>query len=127
MNLGEKIKKLRQFKGITQEQLANMLSISSQAVSKWETGVTNPDITLIPDIAKLFDVSTDELLGVEKSKKKSAKTDNDIISARLAKLEKMIGLLTASDDNEALEIMLEDSKKVYSSDFAQISDFEKSE
>jgi len=127
MNLGEKIKKLRQFKGITQEQLANMLSISSQAVSKWETGVTNPDITLIPDIAKLFDVSTDELLGVEKSKKKSAKTDNDIISARLAKLEKMIGLLTASDDNEALEIMLEDSKKVYSSDFTQISDFEKSD
>ncbi len=127
MNLGEKIKLLRKKKGITQEQLSDMLKVSSQAVSKWETGVANPDLALIPDIAKLFDISADELLGIEKSAAKDEKAENDLTNARLDRLEKLIGLLTARDDNEALGIMLEDAKKVYSADFTAISDFEKSD
>lgn len=127
MNLGEKIKLLRKQKGITQEQLSDMLNVSSQAVSKWETGVTNPDLALIPDIARLFDVSADELLEIEKNKRKSAKIENDMIYARLSRLEKMMGLLTARDDNEALGIMLEDAKRVYSIDFTQSADFEKTD
>ena len=94
MNLGEKIKELRKSKGITQEQLADMLVVSSQAVSKWETGVANPDLALIPDLAKLFEVSTDELLGVD-SKGKSENNDNKIIDARLEYLEKMMSFLMA--------------------------------
>ncbi len=127
MNLGEKIKQLRKSKGITQEQLSDMLNVSSQAVSKWETGATNPDLALIPDIAKLFDVSADELLGIGMNKSKSAKTENDMIYARLSRLEKMMGLLTAKDDNQALGIMLEDAKKIYSFDFTTMPDFEKSD
>ncbi|MBO4951167.1 MAG: helix-turn-helix domain-containing protein [Clostridia bacterium] len=126
MNLGEKIKELRKSKGITQEQLADMLVVSSQAVSKWETGVANPDLALIPDLAKMFEVSTDELLGVD-NKDKSENNENVMIDARLARLEKMMGLLTARDDNEALGIILEDAKKVYSFDFTQMPDFEKSD
>lgn len=61
MNIGEKIKELRTRRGITQEQLANSIGISYQAVSKWETGLALPDITLIPLLAGYFGVSTDEL------------------------------------------------------------------
>lgn len=65
MNLGETIKKLRMQKAITQEQLAEYLNISSQAVSKWETNLSLPDITLIPMLANIFDVTSDVLLGID--------------------------------------------------------------
>ncbi len=61
LNLGEKIKTLRKQKNISQEVLAQILGVTFQAVSKWETGVTLPDVTLIPVIASFFGVSTDEL------------------------------------------------------------------
>lgn len=60
-NLGEKIKTLRKSRNISQETLASYLGVSFQAVSKWETGATLPDVTLIPAIAAFFSVSTDEL------------------------------------------------------------------
>lgn len=61
VNLGDKIRQLRKGKGISQEVLAQYLGVSFQAVSKWETGTTLPDVTLIPAIASFFGVSTDEL------------------------------------------------------------------
>ena len=61
VKLGEKIKALRKEKNISQEILANYLGVSFQAVSKWETGSTMPDVTMIPAIASFFRVSTDEL------------------------------------------------------------------
>lgn len=61
IKLGEKIKYLRKEKNISQEVLANYLGVSFQAVSKWETGSTMPDVTMIPAIASFFRVSTDEL------------------------------------------------------------------
>ncbi len=61
MKMGEKIKRLRKRKGISQEALAELLGVSFQAVSKWETTSTMPDISLVPSIAAFFDVSIDEL------------------------------------------------------------------
>lgn len=61
LKLGEKIKYLRKQKNISQEVLAEYLGISFQAVSKWETESTMPDVALIPAIASFFGVSTDEL------------------------------------------------------------------
>ena len=61
MNIGNKIKELRKARGITQEQLAESIGISFQAVSKWETGIGLPDITLAPALASFFGVSMDEL------------------------------------------------------------------
>ena len=61
MKLGEKIKFLRKQKNISQEVFANYLGVSFQAVSKWENGITAPDVTMIPAIASFFGVSTDEL------------------------------------------------------------------
>lgn len=59
--LGKKIKELRKAKGITQEQMAEAIGISFQAISKWETGISLPDITLAPAIARYFGVTMDEL------------------------------------------------------------------
>lgn len=61
LNIGENIKKLRAEKGVTQEQLADHLSITYQSVSKWERGETSPDLYFIPKIADFFDISIDEL------------------------------------------------------------------
>lgn len=61
MNIGYKIRELRKKRGITQEQLANVIGVSFQAVSKWENGIALPDITLAPVLAKYFGVSMDEL------------------------------------------------------------------
>ena len=63
MDIGGTIKKLRTDRKITQEEVAEYLGISFQAVSKWETGTTLPDITLLPKIADFFGVSLDYLMG----------------------------------------------------------------
>ena len=68
-NFKDKIKSLRKKINLTQEELAERLGVSFQAVSKWETGGALPDITLFPKLANFFDVTTDELLGVDLEKK----------------------------------------------------------
>ena len=69
MNLGTKIRELRKKKGLTQEQLANALGLSPQAVSKWEIEASYPDMTLIPVLANFFDVSLDVLFDFDITKK----------------------------------------------------------
>ncbi|MBQ7669203.1 MAG: helix-turn-helix transcriptional regulator [Clostridia bacterium] len=64
MSFGNNIKKLRRERGITQDQLANALGISGQAVSRWETGAAMPDISLIPALSNYFNVSSDFLLDI---------------------------------------------------------------
>ena len=67
MTIGERIKELRKKNDFTQEKLADYLCVSYQAVSKWECGLSSPDIALLVPLAKLLKVTTDELLGaVEK-------------------------------------------------------------
>ena len=67
MNIGAKIKFLRKEKKVTQEELAEYLHISSQAVSKWETGASSPDIDLLPKLAIFFGTSLDMLLDFDQS------------------------------------------------------------
>lgn len=71
IKIGSKIKELRKKHRLTQEQLADNIGVSFQAVSKWENDIALPDITLIPVIANYFGVSTDEVLcydSIEKDK-----------------------------------------------------------
>ena len=60
--IGSRIAKFRKAKGMTQEDLANQLGVSSQAVSKWENDASCPDISLLPQLSKVLGVTTDELL-----------------------------------------------------------------
>ena len=70
MDIGNKIKQLRQKAQLTQEELGSALGISAQSISKWETGITMPDISLLPllsgelgvTIDELFDLTTDQKL-----------------------------------------------------------------
>lgn len=61
--IGEKLKKLRRNRDLTQEEVATHLGISYQAISKWERGDGYPDITMLPALANYFAVSVDELIG----------------------------------------------------------------
>lgn len=61
MDLGKKIKELRRTHNITQERLAEEMGVTAQAVCKWESGRTMPDITLLPELSVFFGVTIDEL------------------------------------------------------------------
>ncbi len=74
------IAELRKKQGLSQEELAGMLDITFQAVSKWENQLSCPDIALIPKIAEIFQVSIDFLFGKEERntiEKQSAEWPND--------------------------------------------------
>lgn len=66
MKIGEKLRILRKTKKLTQEQLADYLNVSAQAVSKWETGLTSPDIDMLPRLAVFYGVTVDELLDFDR-------------------------------------------------------------
>lgn len=63
MSLGKKIKKLREEKGIRQEDIGKLFNVSKSAVSQWENDIRTPDMGIIIKLADFFDVSTDYLLG----------------------------------------------------------------
>lgn len=67
LNFNERLKKLRREKDLTQEQLAEYMGVSPQAVSRWETGATCPDISALPLLAQLFGITVDALLGVDEN------------------------------------------------------------
>ena len=83
LNIGMNIKRLRLAKGLTQEQLAELLTVSTAAVSKWEAKKTYPDITMLFPLAEVFGVTVDELLGYDEAK---AKADVDRILAEYRQL-----------------------------------------
>ncbi len=62
MTIGKRIAQLRKEKGLTQEDLSQMMEVSAQAVSKWENDQTCPDISSLPKLAKILGVTVDELL-----------------------------------------------------------------
>jgi len=86
LKIGDNIKRLRKNKGMTQEQLAELLNISCAAVSKWESSDTYPDITIIMPLARVFDVSIDELMGYN-SAKVEAEIEKMIIDYRQLQAE----------------------------------------
>ena len=63
MLINKQITKHRRSKGLTQRALADILGVTVQAVSKWETSKCCPDIQLLPELAKIFDITVVELLG----------------------------------------------------------------
>ena len=70
MSIGTTIKRLRHDKGMTQEQLAELLGLSTNAISQWECDKTAPDISNLPILANIFEVSADVLLEIDLAKNK---------------------------------------------------------
>ena len=77
MNVNKKIVETRKQKGLTQEDLAELIGVSAQTISKWENAVTMPDILLLPVIANIFEITIDELFN-ESRKKHFSISMNDI-------------------------------------------------
>jgi len=69
LKIGSIIKRLRSENDVTQEALANVLGVTAQAISRWESANGYPDIELLPALADFFSVSTDELLGYKLSER----------------------------------------------------------
>ena len=72
-NFGERLATLRKERGMSQEDLAEKLQLTRQTISKWELGNSAPDLELLMQLAEVFDVSVDCLLGAKTAEKKSVK------------------------------------------------------
>lgn len=108
MNIGNNIKLLRQQKNLTQDQIAEKLGVSYQAVSKWENNANTPDIALLPEIAELFGVSIDVLFSdniTDYSDIHSFMKDDDVIRIVQMRGTKILKVSsTFSQDNPPIEI-----------------------
>lgn len=84
LNIGETIKRLRKERDITQDELADILGVSFQSVSRWECGTCYPDMELLPVISEFFGVTVDALLGVNE------KTEQSKVAQYLKRFQKAI-------------------------------------
>ena len=69
--IAEKLVELRTAKGVTQDDVAQVLSVSNKTISKWENGASLPDLPMVVELAKYYGVTTDTLLGLSEDKKQS--------------------------------------------------------
>ena len=100
MKLSEKIYYCRKKAGMSQEALAARIGVSRQAVSKWENDLTAPDISLIPKLAELFHITTDELLGVPK------RTVTAVDPAKVDMSKMLLRMRVLSSDGDKVNITL---------------------
>ncbi|HBA37213.1 MAG TPA: hypothetical protein DCY94_00690 [Firmicutes bacterium] len=84
MNLGEKISSLRKKNNLSQEQLAELVGVARQTISKWELGETAPDIREAKKLSCIFKVSLDELVGNE---------IKDVITEKVSNTERLAGII----------------------------------
>lgn len=99
LNLGTKIRELRRRDGRTQDNLAEVLGVTAQAVSRWESGGSYPDMEMIPAIANYFGVSIDELFGYDNVREKRI----DEIVERLTEMNK---------ENNGIDVNVDDCIKM---------------
>lgn len=92
MTLGERIYKLRNERNMTQEQLAEKLGVTRQSISKWEGNLVKPEIEKLKAMAKLFDVSLDDLISDETAETKTTKADG---FERNVTIYKFVSIITA--------------------------------
>lgn len=130
MELNRNIIRFRKERGLTQEQLANLLNVSVSAVSKWELGNNCPNLELLPSLAEIFQISIDSLFGYEKSYKNLDK-EIDKINSLLEKekfkaaIEEALSVLRRYPNDIRINKVLADS--YYSLCFSTNIDDEKKE
>ncbi len=102
-NIGANIAELRRGHNMKQDELAEMLGVTPQAVSKWENGASMPDIALLPKIAEIFGVSIDELFGTDTS----PKPDVQMLPAEKRKsFDEMILRIRVQDGGDKVNVNL---------------------
>ena len=113
MSIGKNIAKYRKAKGLTQEELGAKLGVTNQAVSKWESEVSMPDIMLLPEIATVLNITLDDLYGIVKEPEKVSVSADDFPSFCHQKLIELFYYNTkmrfthiGSSDKEQLEFQI---------------------
>lgn len=110
-NFGENLKRLRKEKNLTQDEIAKILNVSTQTISRWETNMGYPDIEMLPAIANFYDVTVDSLLCMDINKKKE----------KISGIVDQINLLrTKGEINTCIEIC-RDALKEFPNDFQIMS------
>jgi transcriptional regulator with XRE-family HTH domain len=112
INIGENLRKLRIRNELTQEQLAEIIGVSPQAISRWENNSTYPDVTMLPSIANYYNISIDELMGMDEIRNE-LKINNIFSIVHEYETKDMI--------DEAIET-LRDAIKVYPNNYGFLSE-----
>lgn len=113
MSIGKNIAKYRKAKGLTQEELGAKLGVTNQAVSKWESEVSMPDVMLLPEIANDLNITLDDLYGIAKEPEKISCSADDFPAFCHQKLIELFYYNTkmrfthiGSSDKEQLEFQI---------------------
>ena len=111
MKFCEKLQKLRKEKGYSQEQLADLLDVSRQSVSKWESGTTYPEMDKLLSLCKIFDVTLDDLTNDEITdktiKEKSKNNFSSFVYAILDMINKSIEMFKNMNKKEVIKCISE--------------------
>lgn len=118
MSIGKNIAKYRKEKGLTQEELGAKLGVTNQAVSKWESEVSMPDVMLLPEIANALNITLDGLYGIAKEPEKTSCSADDFPAFCHQKLIELFYYNTkmrfthiGSSDKEQLEFQIKKLKQ----------------
>ena len=98
MSIGENIARFRKEKGLTQAELGDMLGVSNQAVSKWELGMTMPDVTLLPQISKVLGVTLTDLYGI--SDKESTEDTAETVNVSVEAGQKILNICVKTNGSD---------------------------
>ena len=127
--IGRKISNLRREQNMTQMELADKLGISFQAVSNWERGTTMPDISKLPELAEIFHVTTDELLGeasgglVRSAAKGEMEQYMEVNSVTVEEFVQVASLLSTVQAEAGFEKLTEQKTQLKLSDIEDILPF----
>lgn len=98
---GQRFQRLRKAKGLTQEDIANKINISAQAVSKWENDLTSPDISVLAELSDMLGVTLDELLG-----KDAPKTAEVLPPEQRGDVGKLLLKITVDSEGDKIRVNL---------------------
>lgn len=118
MNFGERLKKLREEKGIIQEDLGKIVNLSKANISKYEKNIIEPNNETLTLLANYFDVSIDYLLGLSDIKNPYASTDK--ISSALEDDKELTEFWNVLREREDLKLLLKQTKDLAPKDIKQI-------
>ena len=103
MTLGEKLSKLRKEYNYTQEQLANILSVSRQSISKWESDIAYPETEKLIELGKLFECSMDYLLKDDVTEKTDTSVSESTFNEKVTEISKKV--MTDKNKGKAKKIL----------------------